>query len=498
MDYSLLEWRADSPRHAVPRLIDIYSGHAGIVYDLEYSPRHDLLASAGEDGVIRLWVEGSREPDLVNTHHDVPVRCIAWSPDGELLATGSHDHTIRLWRTPARRPLALVTVLRGHSHAITDLSWRHKQLASTSYDGTVRIWDVPREEPSRVIDLGRSVTQVIWRSATSIICGCTDTFLRICEIDSDRLNIKLVKRETGRGGTASLASSADVTVFAAGACSASVSIHSAMTGHRMFDIWADHDFALFNPEVGCLRFASSGDSKELLAIRCGHVVSLWRWDKNQFLASWHGEQRGRSKPFAGVGGLAFNRDGTRMAVRHDESNDIFIWNLSDLRAQLAAAKNVASATQHPDWLRVFLCHASEDKARVARYYGRLQAIGVRPWLDARDLTPGTKWHDEIRKAVDNADVIVVFLSRHSTLKEGFVQREITWALDLAEEKLTSSPYLIPALLEECDLPERLKSWQAVRLHKTNGFRMLTTALGERARHLGRALVHELAKRRGGV
>ena len=39
--------------------------------------------------------------------------------------------------------------------------------------------------------------------------------------------------------------------------------------------------------------------------------------------------------------------------------------------------------------RIFLCHASEDKAQVREVYHRLRAIGgFAPWLDEEDLLPG--------------------------------------------------------------------------------------------------------------
>ena len=39
--------------------------------------------------------------------------------------------------------------------------------------------------------------------------------------------------------------------------------------------------------------------------------------------------------------------------------------------------------------RIFLCHASEDKAQVREVYRRLAAIqGFEPWLDEEDLFRG--------------------------------------------------------------------------------------------------------------
>jgi hypothetical protein len=41
---------------------------------------------------------------------------------------------------------------------------------------------------------------------------------------------------------------------------------------------------------------------------------------------------------------------------------------------------------------------------------------------------------EISKAIRNSDAIIICLSKASVLKEGYVQKEIKSALDIAEEK----------------------------------------------------------------
>jgi len=46
--------------------------------------------------------------------------------------------------------------------------------------------------------------------------------------------------------------------------------------------------------------------------------------------------------------------------------------------------------------RIFLCHASEDKARVREVYQHLKALGFAPWLDEVDILPGQDWEYEIK------------------------------------------------------------------------------------------------------
>jgi hypothetical protein len=129
---------------------------------------------------------------------------------------------------------------------------------------------------------------------------------------------------------------------------------------------------------------------------------------------------------------------------------------------------------HPQ--KLFLSYASEDALAVESIYDRLKAAGCQPWMDRRDLLPGQDWRRFIFRAIRDADFIVVFLSRHSVNKRGYVQREITDALDLWKERLEDDIYLIPARLEECALPERLARFHRVDLFANSGFDRLLEAI----------------------
>ncbi len=141
-----------------------------------------------------------------------------------------------------------------------------------------------------------------------------------------------------------------------------------------------------------------------------------------------------------------------------------------------------SGTARP--LRVFLCHASADKPAVRELYRRLCADGIDAWLDEENLLPGQDWQLEIPKAVRQSDVVLVCLSPRSINKEGYVQKEIRFALDVADEKPEGTIFLIPLRLEDCAVPERLGRWQWVNLFSQNGYARLMRALQVRATGLG--------------
>ena len=144
----------------------------------------------------------------------------------------------------------------------------------------------------------------------------------------------------------------------------------------------------------------------------------------------------------------------------------------------------------PRPLKVFLCHAKEDKPQVRELYRRLHADGIEVWLDERSLLPGQDWKVEIPKAVRESDVVIVCMSPVSARKEGFVQAEINFALDMALQKPEGTIYIVPAKLEECEVPDKLSRWQWVNLFEdaNDGYEMLMLSLKLRAKNLGASLV----------
>lgn len=127
-------------------------------------------------------------------------------------------------------------------------------------------------------------------------------------------------------------------------------------------------------------------------------------------------------------------------------------------------------------LKVFLCHSKDDKPRVRKLYSRLTDDGFDVWLDEEKLLPGQDWDLEIRKAVRNSDTVIVCLSESSTTKEGYIQKEIRFALDIADEKPEGTIFFIPARLEVCDVPDRISRFQWVNIFDKSGYSKLTESL----------------------
>jgi len=130
-------------------------------------------------------------------------------------------------------------------------------------------------------------------------------------------------------------------------------------------------------------------------------------------------------------------------------------------------------------LKVFLSHAHSDAEAVRALYNRLIADGVDAWLDKEKLLPGQDWEREIRKAVREADVVVVCLSKVFN-QRGYRQKEVRIALDEADMMPEGEIFIIPARLEQCETLESLRKWHWVDLFEKDGYEKLTHSLNLRA------------------
>lgn len=131
-------------------------------------------------------------------------------------------------------------------------------------------------------------------------------------------------------------------------------------------------------------------------------------------------------------------------------------------------------------LLVFLSYATEDRDAVQSLYQKLQNDGMRPWMDEEDLLPGQPWKETIAKVVRDSDVVLACLSPNAVSTAGQVQRQMKLALDVADEQPEGTIFLIPVLLESCEVPDRLHHLTMVNLFDARGYEKLLRALRVRA------------------
>ncbi|TLD17172.1 uncharacterized protein PgNI_00253 [Pyricularia grisea] len=130
--------------------------HTQAVNVVRWAPKGDLLASAGDDGNIILWIpaenhlpasfgsEGLEDKETWRTKNmcrssGAEIYDLAWSPDSQYFIIGSMDNVARIYSAATG---ALVRQIAEHSHYVQGVAWDplDEFIATQSSDRSVHIY----------------------------------------------------------------------------------------------------------------------------------------------------------------------------------------------------------------------------------------------------------------------------------------------------------------------------------------------------------------------
>ncbi|KAF8491822.1 WD40 repeat-like protein [Russula emetica] len=166
---SLVEAAAnDAANPPVPRpprveYLATLSRHSAPVNVVRFSPNGELIASAGDDGMIIIWVQ-SNSPSQTTYGSDLnsddmqfekehwkprtTFRCttmqvydLAWSPTGEYIIAGSTDNVARIFLASEGK---CVSEIAEHSHYVQGVAWDplNEYIATQSSDRSMHVYSV--------------------------------------------------------------------------------------------------------------------------------------------------------------------------------------------------------------------------------------------------------------------------------------------------------------------------------------------------------------------
>lgn len=80
---------------------------------------------------------------------------------------------------------------------------------------------------------------------------------------------------------------------------------------------------------------------------------------------------------------------------------------------------------------VFLCYSRTDAETACTFVRDLKARGVECWLDIRDLLPGDDYNAQVKRAVEDSE-LVIFLCSEASLKSTWCEAEVNYATTIGK------------------------------------------------------------------
>lgn len=103
----------------------------------------------------------------------------------------------------------------------------------------------------------------------------------------------------------------------------------------------------------------------------------------------------------------------------------------------------------------FLSYVREDAAAARRLQRKLEAAGIRVWLDTADIWPGDDWRAGIRRAItgDALAFIACFSRKSLSRASSYQNEELNLAIEQLRLRQPDAPWLIPVRFDDCEIPD---------------------------------------------
>ncbi|KIJ61673.1 hypothetical protein HYDPIDRAFT_115456, partial [Hydnomerulius pinastri MD-312] len=254
------------------------------VFTVAYSPDDKVIATAGLDGVVRIWDAATREEVVEITDHPAAVRCVRFSPDGSQLASACNDHNVRIY--DARTGAPVLGPLEGHTDLLNAIAYcpDGTRIASCSDDCTIRVWD----SVTGKMVLGPLEGHTDWVACVeyspdgkTLLSGSHDTTMRLWDSFTGKLIAGPLRRHycAVRG----LNYSPDGARFVSGAEDGTVRVWDASTREVILPLLTEvdiHDYQITGPFAGHTNYITDAayfpDGKH--AVSASYDKSIRQWD----------------------------------------------------------------------------------------------------------------------------------------------------------------------------------------------------------------------------
>lgn len=120
------------------------SDHNGPVRSAAWNPNSKTIATASDDGTVKIWdAKSGQLQTTVHASDSGGVNSARWYPSGNYLVTAGDDHVARIWdMKDVAQPRQLATLNPGGTPVMAAWNANGLRLATASSDGSIRIYYV--------------------------------------------------------------------------------------------------------------------------------------------------------------------------------------------------------------------------------------------------------------------------------------------------------------------------------------------------------------------
>jgi NACHT domain- and WD repeat-containing protein len=189
----------DISKLSKPKRVHQLRGHNRPVNACCFSPDGKRIASAGEEGEIKLWdPETGKLIETSSTKHESAVWRLKYFKDGKTIVSASEDGKLKLWNSTNLQEQGELTGTESEPIWAIDVSPNGEWIISGSQDNTLKLWSV--KEKCKTFDFGGHADEVwgcrFFPNGMQAISASWDRTLRVWDINSA---IKVGEKQSDSG-----------------------------------------------------------------------------------------------------------------------------------------------------------------------------------------------------------------------------------------------------------------------------------------------------------